>query len=84
MGPVRGSRRRKRAEKSAAAAGGQGSGDWWVDFSARIAGALFLLPPLLVLGWLSFDFSCSHQFQRSCGRGDEQVSLFKVDEYRLF
>lgn len=63
MGPVRGSRRRKRADKSVAAAGVQGSGDWWVDFSARIAGALFLLPPLLVLlGWLSFDFSCPHQF----------------------
>ncbi|WOL04798.1 nuclease HARBI1 [Canna indica] len=42
MGPVRGFKRRKRAEKTeaaaAATAGGQGSGDWWVDFSRRITG----------------------------------------------
>lgn len=65
MGPVRGSRRRKRAEKSAAAAGGQGSGDWWVDFSARIAGHLSIpegpinFESIFKVSRKTFDYICS-------------------------
>ncbi|KAJ8503708.1 hypothetical protein OPV22_004594 [Ensete ventricosum] len=43
MGPVRGLKKRKRAEKNAAArvtAAAPGSGDWWDDFSRRITGHL--------------------------------------------
>lgn len=42
MGPVRGLKKRKRAEKNAAArvtAAAPGSGDWWDDFSRRITGS---------------------------------------------
>lgn len=41
MGPVRGFRKRKRADKRAAATADapKGSGDWWVDFSCRITGS---------------------------------------------
>ncbi|XP_008788079.2 protein ALP1-like isoform X1 [Phoenix dactylifera] len=49
MGPIRGFRKRKRAEKkaercaaAASMASGQGTGDWWDDFSRRITGPLSL------------------------------------------
>ncbi|XP_010905715.1 protein ALP1-like isoform X1 [Elaeis guineensis] len=50
MGPIRGFKKRKRAEKkaercaaAALTASGQGTGDWWDDFSSRITGSLSLL-----------------------------------------
>lgn len=66
MGPVRGFRKRKRADKRAAATADapKGSGDWWVDFSCRITGHLSSKEPrkfesIFKISRKTFHYICS-------------------------
>ncbi|CAL9179959.1 unnamed protein product, partial [Musa hybrid cultivar] len=66
MGPVRGLKKRKRAEKNAAArvtAAAPGSGDWWDDFSRRITGHLSKEPrkfeSIFKISRKTFNYICS-------------------------